>query len=324
MNRIDRLTSIIVMLQSQRYVSAIQISEKYNISKRTVFRDLKALEEGGVPIAQEPGRGYYIVEGYNLPPVMFSKEEAGAILIGEKLSQQFADRSSHKAYKSATDKIKAVLPEEEKGYWEQLDASTHILHQPRAYNSDFPNHFISSIQNALHQKKGVLIEYYAHHNQSVNKRIIEPLSIIFYGNVWHVIAWCRMRKDYRDFRIDRIKKLSLLDDCFNEHTNFSINDLFKRQWEDAELLPARIIVSNEGYTGLTSSKYYYGLVSENAVDNGNELHFLTKDYSYFANWVLSLGTMVKAVGPEELLGQVQKRIENARKIFFQNNLNKVT
>src|SRR5215211_2929075 len=120
MNRIDRLAAILIQLQSRRLVKARDIAEKFSISLRTVYRDVKALEESGVPVIGEAGSGYTIMEGYRLPPVMFTQEEASALLMGAKLAEQLTDASVKKHYDGAMFKIKAILRTTDKEYVNQL------------------------------------------------------------------------------------------------------------------------------------------------------------------------------------------------------------
>src|SRR3982750_4566070 len=116
MNRIDRLAAILLQLQSRRVVKARELAEKFSLSLRTVYRDVKALEEAGVPIIGEAGTGYSLMEGYKLPPVMFNQEEATALLTASKLVQSKTDAGIFKHYASALDKIKAVLRHSEKDH----------------------------------------------------------------------------------------------------------------------------------------------------------------------------------------------------------------
>ena len=101
MNRIDRLTAIIIYLQGHQRVTVEEMANRYDISERTVYRDLSALHEAGVPIGSEPGEGYFIVKGYHLPPVMFDKEEAAALLAGERLMQKWSNTALGESYLSA-------------------------------------------------------------------------------------------------------------------------------------------------------------------------------------------------------------------------------
>src|SRR5580698_7460080 len=109
MNRIDRLAAILIQLQSKRVVKSHDIAERFAISLRTVYRDIRTLEEGGIPIIGEAGVGYSIMDGYRLPPIMFTKEEATAFLTAEKLIEKLTDPYTEESYKSAMYKVKAVL-----------------------------------------------------------------------------------------------------------------------------------------------------------------------------------------------------------------------
>src|SRR5437868_15167126 len=109
MNRIDRLFGILTLLQSKKYVTAEKIADKFYISVRTVYRDIKALGEQGIPVSFEQGRGYFIVQCYFLPPVAFSSEEANDLLLMEQVVKGFADKSIRIHYSNALNKIKAVL-----------------------------------------------------------------------------------------------------------------------------------------------------------------------------------------------------------------------
>ena len=220
MNRIDRLFGILVLLQSKKYVTAEAIGEKFGISVRTVYRDVKALCEQGIPVSFEQHRGYFIVQGYFLPPVSFSFEEASALLLMENLVYGFADRSVHKNYSSSLNKIKAVLKSSQK---EKLDAlAKNIkLQLPSCINNDFD--YLSILQEAISSKKIVEMEY-KNNNGEVSKRIIEPIGLIFYAFSWHVIAWCHLRNAYRDFRLSRIESLSCTDTIFTNTSHISVDE----------------------------------------------------------------------------------------------------
>src|SRR5688572_2044083 len=126
MNRIDRLFGILTLLQSRKYVSAEFIAEKFNISIRTVFRDMKSLLEQGIPVGNEAQKGYFIVQGYFLPPVSFSSEEANALLLMENLVNAFADQSIQKHYSNALNKIKTVLKSQQKERLEFLTGNIKL------------------------------------------------------------------------------------------------------------------------------------------------------------------------------------------------------
>ncbi len=208
MNRIDRLTAILIQLQTKRVVRAEEISERFGMSLRTVYRDVKALMEAGVPIGSEAGKGYFIVDGYHLPPVMFNEDEASALLMAGKLVEKMTDRSVRSAYESALMKIKSVLHESEKDHLEHLQSAMEVKYVPGENKDEFPNHFITTIQKALTQKEVLDMEYISTYEKELTKRSIEPIGMVYYRSGWHLIAWCRLRNGYRDFRADRIKALA--------------------------------------------------------------------------------------------------------------------
>lgn len=127
MNRIDRLAAIVIQLQSRRLVKAQDIADKFLISLRTVYRDISALHEAGVPVNGEAGIGYRLMEGYKLPPVMFNADEASALLTASKLMESMSDESSSKHYTTALDKIKAVLKMAEKDHLEEIDDHIAVI-----------------------------------------------------------------------------------------------------------------------------------------------------------------------------------------------------
>ncbi|MFC3196818.1 helix-turn-helix transcriptional regulator [Parapedobacter deserti] len=205
MNRIDRLFGILTLLQSRRYVTGDQIADKFAISIRTVYRDLKALNEQGIPVAFEPNKGYFVVEGYFLRPVSFSLEEANALLLVENLLSGFADKSIQKHYSNALSKIKAVMRSSQKDKLEYLTNNTRIQLPKDLKRHDYEH--LSVLQEAIISKT-ILDIHYCKMDGEESSRRIEPVGLIFYALSWHVIGWCHLRKSYRDFRVSRIVRLS--------------------------------------------------------------------------------------------------------------------
>ncbi|GEP90372.1 Predicted DNA-binding transcriptional regulator YafY, contains an HTH and WYL domains [Chitinophaga terrae (ex Kim and Jung 2007)] len=302
MNRIDRLTAILIQLQGKKIVKAAEISDRFNISLRTVYRDVKALQEAGVPIGAEAGTGYYIVDGYHLPPIMFSKEEAAALLTGEKLMAQFSDISNRKQFGLAMEKIRSVLRGAEKDYLETLDDNIAVLRaRPQFEDMQFPNRFLTEIQQALGTNHVIKIDYYSLQNQD-SAREVEPIGIFYTSNYWHLIAYCRLRQGYRDFRIDRIRKLTILSHSYNRNNHPSLQTYLeeRRNKEEAPSYLVKIAIDNEVMRFVHDQKYYFGLMEETVVGNKTELTFLQPHLSYFARWLLMLGRSAEVREPQEL------------------------
>ena len=223
MNRIDRLFGILTLLQSKKYVTAEQIAERFGISVRTVYRDVKALGEQGVPVSFEQHKGYFIVQGYFLPPVSFSSEEANALLLMEAMVYGFADRSIQTHYSSALTKVKNVLKASQKEKLEALTSNIR-LQIPACFqlNSDY----LAALQHAIATK--VMVELaYKNKKEEVSARLVEPIGLVFYALNWHLIAWCHLRHEYRDFRVSRILKIRSTEQPFEKTDHIVLGDYMK-------------------------------------------------------------------------------------------------
>jgi predicted DNA-binding transcriptional regulator YafY len=214
MNRVDRLFGIVTLLQSRKYVSAERISEKFEISIRTVYRDIKAIGEAGIPVSFEPNKGYFIIPGYFTPPISFTLDEANALLLSQSLMGGFGDRSVQATFDSALTKIKAVLKQVDKEKLALLDQSIKLQLPERLV---FEFDYLVNIQQAISDQKQIQISYFSLKDELL-ERTIEPIGLVFYAFNWHLIGYCHLRKDYRDFKIDRIKKL------FKTSTDFEITN----------------------------------------------------------------------------------------------------
>ncbi|WP_353185761.1 YafY family protein [Parapedobacter lycopersici] len=201
MNRIDRLFGILTLLQSKKYLTGERIAERFGISIRTVYRDIRALNEQGIPVGFEPNKGYFVVDGFFLRPVSFSLEEANALLLMENLVTGFADKSIQKHYSSALSKVKAVMRDSQKEKLEYLTISTGFQFPQRLLNE--ANEHLATLQEAVTARTILDIRYCKADGSESNRRV-EPVGLIFYAFSWHLIGWCHLRGDYRDFKVSRM------------------------------------------------------------------------------------------------------------------------
>ncbi|MDO5980317.1 helix-turn-helix transcriptional regulator [Flavivirga spongiicola] len=224
MNRLTRITSILIQLQSKKVVTAKEIADRFEISLRTVYRDIKTLEEAGVPIGSENGIGYFIVDGYSLPPVMITEEEANALIVSEKLISNQGDASLIKDFNSILIKIKSVLRSFEKENIAKLE--NRII---PSYKKDvFESNWLSQIQKSITNGKVLTISYHSIYKNEETLREIEPLGVYYTDKAWIVIAYCRLRKDIREFRLDRILKINSTSQTFDYQKDFSLSKYFSR------------------------------------------------------------------------------------------------
>ncbi|NSL88995.1 helix-turn-helix transcriptional regulator [Chitinophaga solisilvae] len=303
MNRIDRLTAILIQLQGKKIVKAAEIADRFNISLRTVYRDVKALQEAGVPIGAEAGTGYYIVDGYHLPPVMFSKEEAAALLTGEKLMERFSDHSNRKQFGLAMEKIRSVLRGSEKDYLESLEENIAVISNGIPTEEEgFPNKFMSDIQQALGLHQVISMEYFSFQEEVATRREVEPIGIFHSANKWHLIAWCRLRQGYRDFRIDRIRKLSVTSTYYKKDNRLSLQEYLKQKKQHSPDDPILIKISldKDLMRYVRDQKYYFGLMDETVKGDRVELTFLQPYLNQMARWLTMFGSRVDILEPESL------------------------
>jgi predicted DNA-binding transcriptional regulator YafY len=211
--RLSRLTAILTQLQTKRLLTASELAIKFSVSNRTIYRDIKALEQAGVPILTEDGKGYTIMEGYRIPPVMFTESEANALITAEQLVLKNKDASFVKEYTEAINKIKSVLRNSTKDKANLL--SNRTVFRQNGDNEKTSN-YLSTLQLALTNFNLIKIKYSSDTNQ-ITERIIEPFAIYNTQENWLLIAFCRLRKDFRAFRLDRIQSLTVLIETFEPH-----------------------------------------------------------------------------------------------------------
>ena|SRR5258708_3889523 len=313
MNRIDRLTAILIQLQSKKIVKAEEIANRFEISLRTVYRDVKALMEAGVPIGSEAGTGYFIVDGYHLPPVMFNQEEASAMLMAGKLVEKMTDLSVKEAFESALLKIKSVLNDSEKDHLEMLQASVEVGRMPMPESSNFPNNFLTNIQKALVNKEVLEIEYHSTREQLTNREV-EPIGIQYYSGAWHLIGWCRLRSGYRDFRADRIKTLVNSGKKFDSRNLISLQEYLQSLMQSYNELQKVVLIFDKSI--FKYRRYIYGFVSEEDLGDRVRTTFLVNNYSWLARWLLSFGRAVEVEQPEKLKETLAELVEELHEHYL--------
>jgi predicted DNA-binding transcriptional regulator YafY len=298
MNRIDRLTGMILLLQGQRVITAEQIAAHFEISVRTVYRDLSALGEAGVPIIAEAGIGYSLMRGYHMPPVMFTEDEAAALFMSGEVTEQVADDSLKQSLRGALLKIKSVLPQEKRDYLARLRNAIGVWF--RRGGSEDSKLSLMPIQDAVVRRRCLSLRYDAASKGKISSRVVEPLGLVFYSRQWHLIGWCRLRKDFRDFRLDRLAAWEVLDECYHGHADFSVKTFLQEKIDGDELFPATIRVNREVLERFRSEMPCTALEETPQADGSIEVEILTCSIQWMTSWLLSYGTQVEAMEPPEL------------------------
>lgn len=307
MNRIDRVTAILIQLQSKRVVKAQEIADRFEISLRTVYRDVKTLEEAGIPVIGEAGIGYSIREGYRLPPVMFTQEEATALLTAEKLVEKLTDASTREVYQAAMFKIKSVLRLTERDHIEKLEQHIEVINSPNFSGHQTDTAYLQQILKAIGAKTVTNIDYFAEHSQEKTNRNVESVGIFFMGRYWYLIGWCCLRNDYRTFRVDHIRCLSVTAIRFDK-AHPSLQSFLSKVSKEKELFTVVIRIEKPVLGYLGEQKYYNGYVSQKDLGDQVEMTFLTGSLEGFARWYLLFGEWASICSPKELPGIVKKNL----------------
>lgn len=299
MKRFDRLQGILIALQSRTVVRAEDLADHYGVSVRTIYRDIRSLEESGIPLAAEAGVGYSLVQGYTLPPVHLTAEEGEHLLLAEKLLAATADTATQRLLTSAMQKIRAVMRTDDRSSVEYLEQ--RLLVHPSAHGNPIGPAILSTLIDALRHTCRVRMTYFSNSTQATDVRVIEPIGIAFYAQHWHVLAWCTMRKDYRDFRVDRILDATLTDERFAAARHPMPSDILgaHRYDERPEPIDVLIDVHEAVVPMLTDVRRMHGFVREDAPARGWRRMEFRPDYpEYLLRLLLSYGTAIRIVAPD--------------------------
>ena len=222
--RISRLTAILIQLQIKRLLTAKSLADKFCVNVRTIYRDIRALEQAGVPILTEEGKGYSLMEGYHVPPVMFTETEANALITAEQVVLKNKDTSFVKEYTEAMNKVKSVLRPNTKDKANLLASRVVFRQNPENEKS---SHFLSILQTALTNFRITEIQYSSIETDLITNRAIEPFALYSTKENWLLIAYCRLRNDFRTFRLDRMESVKVRAERFEPHP-FTLQEYFER------------------------------------------------------------------------------------------------
>ena len=300
--RFDRIVAILIQLQSKKIVRAQDLAERFDVSLRTIYRDIRTLEVSGVPIYGEAGTGYSLMDGYRLPPVMFTREEASSFIAAEKLMQQFPDKELGEHYQSAMFKLKAVLKNTDKDLVSDIGAKVLVRNNADVFNEKAPN-ALAQVFRSIGERKQIILSYEAIAASEPSLRTIEPVGVFQENQNWYILGFCHLRKDYRQFRTDRIHDIKLTDRDFEQ----SHDELEKHLGNNTNENLTEIVILVENYVAkyLKYDRKHYGFVSEKKLGDKTEMTFRTRDVeNSFARWFMMFPDYATIVKPESLKTRV--------------------
>ena len=228
MRRADRLFQIVQLIRGRRLTTAAFLAGRLEVSERTVYRDVADLQRQGVPIEGEAGVGYRLGRGFDLPPLMFSQDEAQALVAAARIAQPWLDPALATAAESALGKMLSVLPGSARAAAEGL-----ALFAPRGRPPAPVLAMLQQLREAVHARARLQIAYRDEAGRD-SQRAVRPLGCFFWGEVWTLAAWCEARQDFRMFRVDRIAAMSACGDRFPDEPGRTLADLFRRTRAELE------------------------------------------------------------------------------------------
>lgn len=299
MNRTDRLLAIVLELQGKGRQRAEDLAETFETSKRTIYRDIQALGEAGVPLISIPGRGYSLMEGYFLPPLSFTADEATMLLLGSDFMAQNFDAQYRTAAQSAGRKIEGVLPEKLRGEVHYLQNSIRFV-SSAALETSPQAEMLQQLRRAIIERSTVRFRYHTRYSANgkniESERDADPYGLAHFLGSWHLVAYCHLRQDIRNFRLDRMESLQVLSKTFTRPTDFKMQD--SRQ-SNSRTIHVRVLFDKEVTRWVQESRSYY-ITSEEETPEGLLVTLKIRQESEVLQWLLSWGKHARVLEPESL------------------------
>ncbi len=218
MRRADRLFQIVLHLRRRRVVTARDLARSLEVSERTIYRDVQDLSACGLPIESAAGVGYRLRRGFDLPPLMFDREELQALRLGARMVRSWADPGLSEAASNALRKIEAVLPPD-------LEDPGEALYAPSLRS--YPVQHVGLLHHAILEHRKASFDY-TREDGAASARTVWPLGLFYWGSVWTLVAWCELRNDHRNFRLDRIADPEILEEPFSLEPGQTLEDFLRK------------------------------------------------------------------------------------------------
>lgn len=299
MNRTDRLLAIVLELQGKGRQRAEDLARTFETSKRTIYRDIQALGESGVPLISTPGHGYSLMPGYFLPPLSFSAEEATMLLLGSDFMAQNFDAQYRAAAQSAGRKIIGVLPEKLRDEVQYIQSSIRFMAQGASSNP-VEQEKLQLLRRAILEHHMVHFVYHTRHandgSGETNQRTANPYGLTYFLHSWHLVAYCHLRRDRRIFRLDRIEDLIILEKTFQRPADFHIGP---PENDSSRNIIVRVLFDHEVARWVREARSVF-VTTEEETPEGLLLTLTVRQESAVLQWLLSWGRHVHVLEPESL------------------------
>jgi predicted DNA-binding transcriptional regulator YafY len=301
--QLDRRLRILTRLRTERAVRALDLAEDCECSVRTIYRDIDALCTAGVPVAATPGEGYRLVEGYHLPPIAFSAEEAAQLLRGADLALGVGTPEQERQRRSAVDKLEAALPEATREEVARLRDRVRVERwDPRP-----PSDWLGPILQATLEDRVIRIRYHSFRSDEITEREVEPHHLTYYSDDWHLRGYCRLREGGRDFRLARVRDVALTDERFPRRPQF---ERFPDDVpEDPRPLTEVRVWLDEAVVPWAREYVDYGFVREEPAEAGAVFVYAMPDLRRLFPLVLRWGASARVLSPPEVVARFRAEAE---------------
>lgn len=312
MNRTDRLLAIVLELQSRGKLRAEDLAEIFGVTKRTIYRDILALCGAGVAIDSIPGKGYSILDGYFLPPLSFTQDEATMLILGSDFVAQNFDSQYCNAASSASKKIEAVLSKQLRDEVEYLKKSIRFVSMAQNNNEELMNS-LRLIRRAIIEKKVIKFRYYKRtlEKSKPTQREVNPLALVHLSGNWLMSGYCHLRKEIRSFRLNRMETLVVTDKTFVRPPDFRMEQL---EEDDSPKILVKLLADKSIIRWINEFKPYR-FVNQQKNKNGFVLTFEVDNESQILPWILSWGSKIKVLSPLALKNLHKQEAEKLLKEY---------
>ncbi|WP_068497981.1 helix-turn-helix transcriptional regulator [Paenibacillus kribbensis] len=314
MKKTDRLLAIVLELQRKDVLRAEDLAAIFETSVRTIYRDIQALSESGVPIVGAPGIGYSLMEGYFLPPVSFNVEEAVALLIGTDFVEQKFDTEYGSKAQASRRKIEAILPESIRREVSRVRTTIRLFTGGKEVDHREKN-YLEKLRFAILEKQKVRFGYSKRmpeadgNRQSV--RVVAPYGLVLMHGSWVLIGQCELRQQLRHFRLSRMDELTVLEDRFEHPVDFNLQDY--KQIDDRHVY-VRILAHPHIVDKVKEAKNFYMETMEEHAD-GLHVLFRVRQPEELLHWILGWGADMVVLEPETLRKRVRAEVEKMLKCY---------
>ncbi len=309
MNRTDRLLAIVLELQGKGRQRAEDLARTFETSKRTIYRDITALCEAGVPVVSIPGRGYSLMEGYFLPPLSFTSEEATMLLLGSDFMAQNFDAQYRLAAQSASRKIEGVLPERLRDDVRYLQSSIRFV--AASEDEDSPQRKkLQQLRRAILESHTVHFQYHKRRTQddeAQTSRAADPYGLIYMLHTWHLIAYCHLRQAVRVFRLERIDGLQILTRTFQRPADFTMS-MSRAEREQSRNVLVRVLFDHSIARWVRESRLYY-VTSEEETTDGLLVTLHVRHEDEILQWLLGWGRHAHVLEPASLQAHLREEAQ---------------